>query len=151
MTTKGQDATQTQRAVSVERPTTGLSHGRRGASHGRGRCVTRTREVCHTDNSSVKTWGRSSLRLPPPKNRTSPNILGLSCNLAHWKQDVAGILIANLDLYYAQIEDRGASGSDARGDAPADAGVDAGSVGVAVRLIVRTSTADAALDHCKVS
>ena len=24
-------------------------------------CVTRTREVCHTDDSSVKTWGRSSL------------------------------------------------------------------------------------------
>ena len=24
-------------------------------------CVTRTREVCHTDDSPLKTWGRSSL------------------------------------------------------------------------------------------
>ena len=82
MTTKGQNATQTQRAVSVERPTTGLSHGRQVASHGRGRCV--TRKTCPSKRGGARPcytvvtrpfrrgaaehqrgWGRRRRRLSP--------------------------------------------------------------------------------------
>jgi len=59
-------------------------------------------------------------------------------------QEVAGVPVANLDLYYAQIEENNAGRA---ADMPQPDSAEPGAV--AVRLIVRTTTNADSANHCK--